>query len=77
MTFEDAPQFSPTPSPEDAPLVCPLPVPPVAFFGGQRYHVERVSIEKLEAWKQRHGLRFERAAWCGQYGWMNVYERVE
>jgi len=58
----------------ERPLVCPLPHPPACHLGWIEHILERVVIRDLEAWKQRHGLRFVRGADLGQHGKVVVYE---
>jgi hypothetical protein len=73
--LDEAPDDPPVPLAE-RPLVCELPKPPVAWFGGLAHVLERVPIRDLEAWREKHGLRFVRTADCGQHGLMAVYEYI-
>jgi len=59
----------------DRPPLCPeLPVPPVAYFGGQPFVLERVRIDQLETWRQEHGLARVGKAWLGQPGWRKGFD---
>jgi hypothetical protein len=51
------------------PLVPPLPMPPVAHLGGQRFVLERVNINELDKWREEHGLVRVGKAFLGKPGW--------
>ena len=51
------------------PLRVPLPVPPHITLRDGEYVLERVAIEDLPAYRQRHGLALDRVAFLGRPGW--------
>ena len=56
------------------PLSPSLPVPPVAYFGGQPFVLEKVRIDELEAWRQEHSLVRVASAWLGEPGWRQDFD---
>lgn len=76
-TFHDLDQAPrpPCPPPGEHDLHPPLPVPPVAWFGGQLYDLVRVPLDRWTEHQDERGLQVARLAWCGRLGFVAVMER--
>ena len=62
------------PPPEgERPLRPELPVPPYVMIGEVECVLERVVIDDIPAWAERHSLERVRTAFMGRLGHVNIY----
>ena len=74
MTMPPIDDYGHEPAQDQPPLRVPLPVPPILELDGITYTLERVPIDRLEAWRRAHGLVRQRVAFLGQPGWRPTAE---
>ena len=67
------PDGTPRLPPMERPLKPEMPTPPYTEIDGVPVVLEYVEITEMPVWRKRHRLRWERSAFMGRLGPVNVY----